>query len=71
MAIETCISIISLNVNRFKAQIKRHRLAEWIQKQDPYSLFGKGSQEGEVREQKNSDRKVGKVNKCKGVWFIQ
>ena len=28
--------IITLNVNGLNAPIKRHRLAEWIQKQDPY-----------------------------------
>ena len=36
MAIRTYISIITLNVNGLKAPTKRHRLAEWIQKQDPY-----------------------------------
>ena len=36
MAIGTQISIITLNVNRLNAPTKRHRLAEWIQKQDPY-----------------------------------
>ena len=36
MAIETYISIITLNVNGLNAPAKRHRLAEWIQKQDPY-----------------------------------
>ena len=30
------ISIITLNVNRLNAPTKRHRLAEWTQKQDPY-----------------------------------
>ena len=34
--IGTYISIITLNVNRLNAPTKRHRLAEWIQKQDPY-----------------------------------
>ena len=38
MAIGTYISIIALNVNRLNAPTKRHRLAEWIQKQDPYKL---------------------------------
>ena len=33
---ETYISIITLNVNGLNAPTKRHRLAEWIQKQDPY-----------------------------------
>ena len=33
MAIGTYISIITLNLNGL---IKRHRLGEWIQKQDPY-----------------------------------
>ena len=37
MAIETYISIITLNVNRLNAPTKRHRLAEWIHKQDPYT----------------------------------
>ena len=32
----TYISIISLNANRLNAVSKRHRLAEWIWKQDPY-----------------------------------
>ena len=36
MVIGTYISIITLNVNRLNAPTKRHRLAEWIHKQDPY-----------------------------------
>ena len=35
----TQISIITLNVNGLNAPTKRHRLAEWIQKQDPYVCF--------------------------------
>ena len=30
------ISIITLNVNGLNTPTKRHRLAEWIQKEDPY-----------------------------------
>ena len=30
------IEIITLNVNGLNVPTKRHRLAEWIQKQDPY-----------------------------------
>ena len=36
MSIGTHISIITLNVNGLNAPTKRHRLAEWIQKQDPH-----------------------------------
>ena len=36
MAIRAYISIITLNVNGINTPTKRHRLAEWIQKQDPY-----------------------------------
>jgi len=36
-AIGTYISIITLNVNGLNTPTKRHRLAEWIQKQDPYT----------------------------------
>ena len=38
MVIGTYISIITLNVNGLNAPAKRLRLAEWIQKQDPYIL---------------------------------
>ena len=34
MVIGTHMSIITLNVNGLNAPTKRHRLAEWIQKQD-------------------------------------
>ena len=37
MVIGTYISIITLNVNGLNSPTKRHRLAEWIQKQDPYT----------------------------------
>ena len=36
MVIGTHISRMTLNVNGLNAPSKRHRLAEWIQKQDPY-----------------------------------
>ena len=36
MAKGTYISIITLNLNGLNAPTKRHRLAEWIQKQDPH-----------------------------------
>ena len=39
MAIRTYISIITLNATELNAPTKRHRLAEWIQKQDPYNML--------------------------------
>ena len=36
MVIGTYVSIITLKVNALNAPTKRHRLAEWIQNQDPY-----------------------------------
>ena len=36
MAMGLYLSIITLNVNGLNAPTKRRRLAEWIQKQDPY-----------------------------------
>ena len=36
MATGSYLSIITLNVNGLNAPTKRQRLAEWIQKQDPY-----------------------------------
>ena len=35
----TYISIITLNVNGLNAPTKRHRLPEWIQKQDPHICY--------------------------------
>ena len=39
MVIGTYILIITLNVNGLNAPTKRHRLAEWMQKQDPYICY--------------------------------
>ena len=36
MAVGSYLSIITLNENGLNAPTKRQRLAEWIQKQDPY-----------------------------------
>ena len=36
MVMGTYISISTLHMNGLNAPTKRHRLAEWIQKQDPY-----------------------------------
>ena len=35
MAVNTCLSVITLNVNGPNAPIKRHRVADWIKKQKP------------------------------------
>ena len=35
MAMESYLSIVTLNVNGLNAPTKRQRLAEWIQNQDP------------------------------------
>ena len=39
MALGSYLSIITLNVNGLNAPTKRHRLAEWIQKQDSYIYY--------------------------------
>ena len=36
MAMGSYLSIITLNVNGLNVPTRRQRLAEWIQKQDPY-----------------------------------
>ena len=35
MAINTYLSIITLNINGLHAPIKRHRVTDWIKKQEP------------------------------------
>ena len=42
MATGSYFSIITLNVNGLNAPTKRQRLAEWIQKQDPYICYLQG-----------------------------
>ena len=39
MATGSYLSVITLNVNGLNAPTKRQRLAEWIQKQDPYICY--------------------------------
>ena len=36
MAMESCLSIITLNINGLNAPTKRQRLAEWTKKKDLY-----------------------------------
>ena len=71
MPIGTYISIIILNVNGLYAPTKRHRLAEWIQKQDPYicclqktHFRPKDTQRLKVRGWKNIFHANGKQNKA-------
>ena len=71
MAIGTHISIITLNVNGLNAPTKRHRLAEWIQKQDPYigciqeiHFRAKDTYGLKVREWKNIFNENGKQKKA-------
>ena len=71
MAIGTYISIITLNVNGLNAPTKRHRLAEWIQKQDPYicclqetHFRPKDTYRLKVRGWKNTFRANGKQKKA-------
>ena len=44
MATTTYQSVITLNVNWLNAPIKRHTVAEWIIKQDPYIKFQRHTQ---------------------------
>ena len=71
MAIGTYISIITLNVNGLNAPTKRHRLAKWIQKQDPYicclqetHFRPKDAYRLKVRGQKNIFHANGKQKKA-------
>ena len=76
MAIGTYISIITLNVNGLNAPTKRQRLAEWIQKQDPYicclqeiPFRPKDTYRLKIREWKNIFHANGKQKKA-GVTIL-
>ena len=71
MALGTCISNITLNVNGLNAPTKRHRLAKWIQKHDPYicclqetNFRHKGTYTLKVRGWKNVFHANGKQKKA-------
>ena len=77
MAIGTYMSIITLNVNGLNAPNKRHSLAEWIQKQDPYicclqetHFRPKDTYRLEVRGWKNIFHANGKQKKAEVAIFI-
>ena len=77
MAIVTYISTITLNVNGLNAPTKMHRLAEWIQKQDPYICYlqetyfrPKDTQRLKVRGQKNIFQENGEQNKAGVVILV-
>ena len=76
MAIGTYISIITLNVNGLNAPTKRHRLAEWLKKQDLYicclqetHFRPQDTYRLKVREWKNIFHANGKQNKA-GVTIL-
>ena len=71
MAIGTYISIITLNVKGLNAPTKRHRLAEWTQKQDPNicclqetHFRPKDTYRLKVRRWKNTSQANGNQNKA-------
>ena len=60
------LSIITLNVNVLNAPTKRHRVAEWIRKQDPYicclqetHLRSKDTQMEKIFHVNEEDKKLG------------
>ena len=77
MAIRAYISIITLNVNRLNSATKRHRLAEWIQKQDSYicclqeiHFRPQDTDRLKVRGWKNIFHENGKQKKARVTIFI-
>ena len=77
MAIGTYISIITLHGNGLSAPIKRHRLAEWIQKTRPIYMLSirthfrpKGTYRLKVRAWKNTFHANGKQKKAGVASFI-
>ena len=77
MAIGTYKSIITSNVNGLNAPTKRHRLAEWLKKQDPYiyclqetHFRPKNTYRLKVKGSKNISRANGKQKKAGVAIFI-
>ena len=84
MVINTYLSIITLNVNRLNAPIKRHRVADWIKKEKPTicclqetHLSAKDTYRLKVRRQENifhvhgQDRKAGVAILVSDKWTLK
>ena len=65
MAKGTCISIITLNVNGLNSPTKRHRLAEWIQNQDPYKYMLSTRNPLQTSRHIDWKQENGKIYSCK------
>ena len=77
MAINTYLSIITLNVNGLNAPIKRHRVADWIKKQEPTicclqetHFTAKDTHRLKVREWKNIFQASGNDKKARVAILI-
>ena len=66
MPIETYISIINLHVNGLIAPTKRHRLSEWIQKQDPYKCQPTGDPLQTQRHIQTESKRMEKILHANG-----
>ena len=55
MSIGTYKSMITLNVSGLNALNKRHRVAKWIQKQDPYICCLENTHFWEAKESSSSN----------------
>ena len=76
MAINTCLSIITLNVNELNAPVKRHRVTECIKKQDPSicclhetHLRPKGTIESEGKEKRLSCKWMSNENQGSNTYM--
>ena len=68
MAVRIYLLIITLDINELNAPIKRHRVTEWIRKQDSYTLPTRDSIHSlydSFKDTQRQSKKMGKDTQCK------
>ena len=68
MAVRIYLLIITLDISGLNAPIKRHRVTEWIRKQDSYTLPTRDSIHSlydSFKDTQRQSKKMGKDTQCK------
>ena len=68
MAITIHLSISNLNVNLLNAPIKKHKVAEWRRKQNPYICCPTRDSLGFERQTQTESKRMKKDISCRWKW---
>ena len=70
MAINTYLSIITLNINGLNALIKRHRIVEWRRKQDHIHMQSSRNPPQNNSHTQTTFKRLEKYTSCKWKYYF-